>query len=40
MSKNINSELDQYGKVYSLNGIGGERVNVKHQKKKTTTKTK
>jgi len=28
MSEINNSGLDQYGKVYSLNGIGGERVNV------------
>ena len=27
MSKNKNGGLDQYGKVQSLNGIGGERVN-------------
>ena len=27
MSKIKNGGLDQYGKVYSLNGIGGERVN-------------
>ena len=28
MSKIKNGGLDQYGKVYSLNGIGDERVNV------------
>ena len=27
MSKIKNGGLDQYGKMYSLNGIGGERVN-------------
>ena len=27
MSKIKNGGLDQYGKVQSLNGIGGERVN-------------
>ena len=26
MSKIKNGGLDQYGKVYSVNGIGGERV--------------
>ena len=26
MSKIKNGGFDQYGKVYSLNGIGGERV--------------
>ena len=26
MSKIKNGGLDQYGKVYSLNGVGGERV--------------
>ena len=29
MSKIKNGGLDHYGKVYSLNGIGGERVNQK-----------
>ena len=28
MSKIKNGGLDQYGKVYNLNGIGGEMVNV------------
>ena len=28
MSKIKNDGLDQYGKVWSLNGIGGERVNI------------
>ena len=28
MSKIKNGGLDQYGKVYSLNGIDGERVNI------------
>ena len=29
MSKIKNGGLDQYGKVYSLNGIGSERVKLK-----------
>ena len=30
MSKIKNGGLDQYGKVYALNGIGGKRVNLEH----------
>jgi len=30
MSKINNGVLDQFGKVQSLNGIGGERVNCWH----------
>jgi len=35
MSKINNSGLDQYGKAYSLNGIGGERVKC-YQKSRDT----
>ena len=34
MSKIKNGGLDQYGKVWSLNGVGGERVNVLWQQVK------